>query len=74
MFRGLFVSPASEVIYQWSARVHAFIRTVAEESAVAVTCRLGGQPTSDSDSQDGDIDYYRWLSTEAGPVFSPELR
>ena len=68
MFRGLFVSAGSEVIYQCGrcSRIH-----MHRSGGICSGCHspLGESVPMDSDSQNGDIDYYRWLSTGAGPVF-----
>ena len=68
VFRGLFVSVESECIYQCDrcSRIH-----MHGSGRICSGCHspLGGPVPRDIDYQDHDIDYYRWLSTGAGPVF-----
>ena len=67
-FRGLFVSAASEAIFQCGrcSRIHAH-----RSGGICSGCHspLADQATRGSDSRHDYVDYYRWLSTGAGPVF-----
>ena len=68
VFRSLFVSVGSEDIYQCGrcSKIH-----MHRSGGVCSGCHspLGGPVPKITGGQDEDIDYYRWLSTDAGPVF-----
>ena len=68
VFRGLFVSAGSEVIYQCGrcSRIH-----MHRSGGICSGChsQLGAPVPRATNTEDPDTDYYRWLSTSAGPVF-----
>ena len=67
VFRSLFVSVGSEEIYQCGrcSRVH-----LHRSGGICSGCHAPlGRPVPRAAGGQEDIDYYRWLSTGAGPVF-----
>ena len=67
-FHGLFVSAGSETVFQCAtcSRIH-----LHPSGGICSGCRssLGVGVARASHKQEFDIDYYRWLSTAAGPIF-----
>ena len=68
VFRSLFVSAGSEEIHQCGrcSRIH-----MHRSGGVCSNCHspLGEPVPKNTGDQGQDMDYYRWLSTEGGPIF-----
>ena len=68
VFRSLFVSAGSEDVYECGrcSRIH-----MHRSGGICSGCNmpLGGPSARNAATQAHDIDYYRWLSTSAGPIF-----
>ena len=68
VYRSLFVSAGSEDVYECGrcSRIH-----MHRSGGICSGCNmpLGGPIARDADTQAHDMDYYRWLSTSAGPIF-----
>ena len=68
LFRGLFVSTGSESVFECTrcSRTH-----MHRSGGICSGCGspLEEQVPRKADERESDMDYYRWLSTEAGPVF-----
>ncbi len=68
LFRGLFVAGPGEAYFQCGrcSRVH-----LHRSGSICSGCltRLGSPLVAGVDDADQEIDYYRWLAVDAGPIF-----